>query len=77
MPLSPVRRARTAGDAVAKPAGASAPSASARDLAMKLMRVMGTRVTVVEAGPGNGQIVIHYNSLDELDGLLERLMPQR
>jgi len=73
-----VRRERTAGDAVdAKPAGAAAPSASARDLAMKLTRVMGTRVAVVEAGPGSGQIVIHYNSLDELDGLLERLMPQR
>jgi len=73
-----VRRERTAGDAVeVKPAGAAAPSASARDLAMKLTRVMGTRVAVVESGPGNGQIVIHYNSLDELDGLLERLMPQR
>jgi ParB family transcriptional regulator, chromosome partitioning protein len=72
-----VRRERTAGDVAARPAGAAAPSASARDLAMKLTRVMGTRVAVVEAGPGSGQIVIHYNSLDELDGLLERLMPQR
>ncbi len=74
-----VRRARTAGTTSesTKPASAAAPSASARDLAMKLTRVMGTRVAVVEAGPGSGQIVIHYNSLDELDGLLERLMPQR
>ena len=72
-----VRRARTAGatSEPAKPAGAATSSASARDLAMKLTRVMGTRVAVVEAGPGSGQIVIHYNSLDELDGLLERLMP--
>ena len=72
-----VRRERTTGDAEAKPAGASAPTASARDLAMRLTRALGTRVGVVEAGPGSGQIVIHYNSLDELDGLLERLMPQR
>ena len=72
-----VRRERTAGEAPAKSTDAAAPSASARDLAMKLTRALGTRVTVVEAGPGNGQIVIHYNSLDELDGLLERLMPQR
>ena len=72
-----VRRERTAGDAVAKPAGAAAPSASARDLAMKLTRALGSRAAVVETGAGVGQIVIHYNSLDELDGLLERLMPQR
>jgi ParB family transcriptional regulator, chromosome partitioning protein len=74
-----VRRERTAGapSESGKAAGAAGPSASARDLAMKLTRVMGTRVAVVEAGPGTGQIVIHYNSLDELDGLLERLMLQR
>ena len=36
---------------------AAAPSASARDLAMKLTRALGTRVAVVEAGPGSGQIV--------------------
>jgi ParB family transcriptional regulator, chromosome partitioning protein len=69
-------RAATNGDA-GKTNGAGAPSAAARDLAIKLTRALGTRVAVVEAGPGSGQIVIHYNSLDELDGLLDRLMPVR
>jgi ParB family chromosome partitioning protein len=50
------------------------PSTSARDLAMRLTRALGTRVEVVEVGQERGQIAIHYHSLDQLDALLERLM---
>jgi ParB family chromosome partitioning protein len=50
-------------------------SASARDLGLRLSRALGTRVEVVEAGPGRGEIAIHYHSLDQLDALLERLLP--
>ncbi len=50
------------------------PSTSARDLAMRLTRTLGTRVEVVEVGKERGQIAIHYHSLDQLDALLERLM---
>ena len=55
-------------------AGPRTPSASARDLAMRLTRTLGTRVEVLEVGKERGQIAIHYHSLDQLDALLERLM---
>jgi ParB family transcriptional regulator, chromosome partitioning protein len=54
--------------------GPRTPSASARDLAMRLTRTLGTRVEVLEVGKERGQIAIHYHSLDQLDALLERLM---
>jgi ParB family chromosome partitioning protein len=54
--------------------GSRTPSASARDLAMRLTRTLGTRVEVLEVGKERGQIAIHYHSLDQLDALLERLM---
>jgi ParB family chromosome partitioning protein len=55
-------------------AGAVEQSASARDLANRLTRSLGARVNVVEAGPGHGRLEIHYASLDQLDGLLKRLL---
>jgi ParB family transcriptional regulator, chromosome partitioning protein len=54
--------------------GPRTPSASARDLAMRLTRTLGTRVEVLEVGKERGQIAIHYHSLDQLDALLGRLM---
>jgi ParB family chromosome partitioning protein len=51
------------------------PSASARDLAERLSRGIGVKVKVVEAGPGRGHLELHYNSLDELDTLIGRLLP--
>jgi ParB family chromosome partitioning protein len=51
------------------------PSASARDLGERLSRALGTRVRVVESGPGKGQLEISYHSLDQLDAVLARLMP--
>jgi ParB family chromosome partitioning protein len=70
-----VRRSRDGGKA-AEPAASAprTPSASARDLAMRLTRTLGTRVEVLEVGKERGQIAIHYHSLDQLDALLERLM---
>ena len=44
-------RAQAGGRDGAQAGGAAAPSASARDLAMRLTRALGTRVSVVEAGP--------------------------
>ena len=73
-----VRRARQGGNGGKAPAPATAaprtPSTSARDLAMRLTRTLGTRVEVLEVGQERGQIAIHYHSLDQLDTLLERLM---
>lgn len=51
------------------------PTASARDLETRLSRSLGARVKVVEAGPGRGQLAIHYASLDELDRILTKLLP--
>jgi ParB family chromosome partitioning protein len=69
-----VRRERD-GKAPESPAPAPRPpSTSARDLAMRLTRTLGTRVEVLEVGKERGQIAIHYHSLDQLDALLERLM---
>jgi len=51
------------------------PSASARDLAERLSRGIGAKVKVVETGPGRGHLELHYNSLDELDTLIGRLLP--
>jgi ParB family transcriptional regulator, chromosome partitioning protein len=70
-----VRRSRDDSKAPGPAAsGSGTPSTSARDLAMRLTRTLGTRVEVLEVGKERGQIAIHYHSLDQLDGLLERLM---
>ena len=64
-------------DAEAPPgatASGGAGSASARDLDTRLSRAFATRVRVVESGAGRGHIEIHYGSLDQLDGLLVKLM---
>jgi ParB family chromosome partitioning protein len=55
----------------AKPAPARDPNIAAleRDLAEKL----ATRVNLAHARNGRGKLVIHYHSLDELDGILERI----
>jgi ParB family chromosome partitioning protein len=60
------------GDATAKAPPDS--TASGRDLATRLSRALGTRVRVVESGAGNGHIEIHYASLDQLDGVLAKLL---
>jgi ParB family chromosome partitioning protein len=72
-----VRRARSEAkpEVVAAPVAGRGPSLSARDLSMRLTRALGTRVDVVEVGQERGQIAIHYHSLDQLDALLERLLP--
>jgi len=51
------------------------PSVNARDLALRLSRTLGTRVEIVEAGVGRGQVTISYHSLDQLDALIARLSP--
>jgi ParB family chromosome partitioning protein len=63
--------------------GAPAPvtpikSPSVRDLEERLTRALTMRVTVQDRGDGKGgKLEIRYASLDELDGLLDRLLPAR
>jgi ParB family transcriptional regulator, chromosome partitioning protein len=53
---------------------ADAPSANERDLQERLCRALKTRVRLVPSTKGQGRIEITYNSLDELDRLLEVLL---
>jgi ParB family chromosome partitioning protein len=57
-----------------KPKLKPAPSASVRDLEQKLERSLGTRVRLAQKSNQSGTIEIEYASLDQLDGLLERLL---
>jgi ParB family chromosome partitioning protein len=66
-----VKREREGAKAPAAPAQ---PSSSARDLGERLSRALGTRVRVVEAGPGKGHLEIGYHSLDQLDAVLARIL---
>jgi ParB family chromosome partitioning protein len=49
-------------------------TAAVRDLEERLQRSMKTRVRLRDRGKGNGRIEIEYNSLDELDRLLDVLL---
>lgn len=66
-----VRRERN-GAPAKKPA--VQPSASVRDLQTRLERALGTRVRLAQKSAQAGTIEIDYASLDQLDGLLEKLL---
>ena len=66
------RRAQTA------PKGKAKKSAPARDanvesLERELAEKLATRVSIQHGRGGHGKLVITYHSLDELDGILERI----
>jgi ParB family chromosome partitioning protein len=60
----------------AEPKAENKPSSSARDLTERLQRGLGTKVRVVESGAGRGHLEIHYASLDQLDALLAKILPE-
>ena len=69
------RRARLAAQAKDKPSSeAEKKSANVRDLEERLSRTMGTRV-LVEDRKGKGHLKVSFSSYDELDRILEILMP--
>jgi ParB family chromosome partitioning protein len=62
----------------AAPVATGARKDSARDpniaaLERELAEKLATRVNLAHARNGRGKLVIHYHSLDELDGILERI----
>jgi ParB family chromosome partitioning protein len=62
-----------------EPAKTEAPprqSSAARDLTERLQRALGTKVRLVEDGPGRGHIEVHYASLDQLDAVLAKILPE-
>lgn len=66
-------RKKSEGDDADKPAsGRAKKSPAIRDLEARLVRRLGTRVEVRDAG-GSGELGIHYGSLDELDRILALL----
>jgi ParB family chromosome partitioning protein len=69
-----VRRERDGGAAEKKPNGKPEQSAGVRDLVARLERHFGTRVRLSQKSPQAGTIEIDYASLDQLDGLLEKLL---
>ena len=54
--------------------GKEGKSAGVRDLELRLARRYGTRCEVRDR-KGSGEIVIRYGDLDELDRILEHLLP--
>ena len=66
-----VRRASGGSAKPGKPAAKADPNIAAleRELAEKL----ATRIKLAHGRNGRGKLVIHYHSLDELDGILERI----
>jgi ParB family chromosome partitioning protein len=53
----------------------SAPDADVQRLERELKEQLGARVEVRQRRGGRGALVIHYTSLDELDGILRHLRP--
>jgi ParB family chromosome partitioning protein len=69
-----VRRARDEERAAPKPPPAP-PSPAARDLVNRLETALGTRVKLVQADASKGHIEIQYHSLDQLDAVLDKILP--
>ncbi len=59
--------------AQAKRASGESDDPDVRRLAEKLGDQLGARVQILQGGGGKGRLVIHYTSLDALDGILERI----
>jgi ParB family chromosome partitioning protein len=57
----------------AKPASRNSDDPDVRRLVEKLGAQLGARVQILQGGGGKGRLVIHYASLDELDGILEHI----
>jgi ParB family chromosome partitioning protein len=54
---------------------APAPDPDVQRLERELKERLGARVELRQRGRGRGAVVIHYTSLDELDGILRHLRP--
>ena len=66
-----VRRMKEPADS--KPAAPPGDDPDVRRLTEKLSETLGARVQILRGGGSKGRLVIHYTSLDELDGILERI----
>ena len=65
---------RALGGATSKPAKKThAQNADIRRLEIEISEKLGAKVSVDHTAKGTGQIVIRYNTLDELDGILKHI----
>ena len=55
----------------------AAPQADIASLETELSESLGAKVSIAHGRTGKGKLVIHYTSLDTLDGVLEKLRGQR
>lgn len=68
-----VKRALDGNGAKKKPAPAAAANADIRRLEIEVSEKLGAKVRVEHSNKGSGKLVIAYNSLDELDGILKHV----
>ncbi len=64
---------RMSGGRPQKPATADTPDADVRRLELEIADKLGAKVRIEHKAKGTGQLVIAYNSLDELDGILKHI----
>jgi ParB family chromosome partitioning protein len=68
-----VRRALAAGEAEQDEPRAAQGDPDVRALESRLAETLGARVGIRQGRGGKGRLEIHYNSLDELDGILAHI----
>ncbi|MEN8176944.1 MAG: ParB/RepB/Spo0J family partition protein, partial [Pseudomonadota bacterium] len=68
-----VRRAQASGEADPKPSPRVELDPDVMRLEQNLTEKLGARVRLKQGGKGRGKLVIAYNSLDELEGILEHI----
>ena len=68
-----VRRIMTGQGVTKKSAVSPAPSADIRRLEKEVSEKLGAKVHLDHSGKGFGKLIISYNSLDELDGILRHI----
>ncbi len=66
-------RRMLAGPAKKPAGGAASKSADIRRLEIEVSEKLGAKVNLQHGSKGAGKLVISYNSLDELDGILKHI----
>jgi ParB family chromosome partitioning protein len=68
-----VRRLLTSGQTLANQSSSKSLTADVQQLQQKLAEQLGAKVQLQHNAKGKGKLVIQYNSLDELDGILAHI----
>ena len=68
-----VRRVLSNGDSKSARPPKSAPNADIRRLEIEVSEKLGAKVKIDHGSKGSGKLVISYNNLDELDGILKHI----